>query len=196
MISGPAEGRTEGAAAYEAAPEAEDAAPAGVDLVLYASVSSDLAEGDATVPAVLARHGLDARRWAHASSVWTRRVTVDALGEERPLATRYSDAFTARQDAYRPVPPMSPEAWAELVVEMGRDGATPLAARGLSSSDYLRLSRHWARALGGSPELSERYSQRFYELTSRAGARLPARRSGRPAPRRQRRIPRRACSVW
>lgn len=155
------------AAVQAGAPEDEDEIPAGVDLRLFATISSDLAEADTPGSAVLARHGVTPDAWMVASTVWTSRVAFDALGEERALASAYAEAFNARQDAYKPVPPMSPEDWAQLVVEMGRGpGTTPLAARGLGASDYLRLSRHWTRVMCGDRAMADRYAERFHALTA------------------------------
>jgi hypothetical protein len=65
------------------------------------------------------------------------------------LVHAYSEAFARAQDALAPLPSLDAAAWAALVRDVQREGgpARPLARRGLSLADYLRLARHMARTL-------------------------------------------------
>ncbi len=93
------------------------------------------------------------------------RIGDDALahGKDARLALIYGDAFAKAQDARRAVLDMTPEAYAALVVDIQRAGgpAQPLASRGLSTADYLRLSRLYASRLTSDPEVSARFASAY-----------------------------------
>lgn len=132
--------------------------PHGIDLVAYAEISAELAEGDRPLAEVLRERGLTDAQWSDATIFWTRTMAEDARGGEPRLALEFSDAFARAQDARRPLVPLSVEEWARLRNDIDADGvAASLAARGLSLSDYARLVRHWAKALATSPDLARAY---------------------------------------
>jgi hypothetical protein len=123
----------------------------------FAEISAAIAEGDAPLPRVLAAHGLSADTWAAASQRWSL-----ALAADEALADTYDEALVRAQDQRKPVPVMTPEQWASLVVEVAVDGAAALARHELSRADHLRLTRHWARALGADKRLATRFHEAFY----------------------------------
>jgi hypothetical protein len=140
------------------APAADDTAPHGLTLERHAAIAAAIAEGDRAPGEVLAREGVGEAAWAEATAAWMTRIADEA--RERPtgatLANAYSEAFARAQDALAPLRPMDAVAWAALTVEVQREGgpARPLARRGLSLADYLRLARAFARRLSADPEES------------------------------------------
>lgn len=123
----------------------------------FALISAEISEGDRTRDAVLAAHELSAGAWRAASERWSYAIAADD-----DLADAYAEAFVRAQDQQKPLPAMTPEEWAGLVVEVAAGGRQALLRRGLSAADQLRLSRHWARALGGDKALAARYHEAFY----------------------------------
>lgn len=147
---------------------AQDGAPHGVTLVDHAQISAEIAEGDRPTAAILERRGLSEAAWNQASMYWMKRLGDDALenGQNARMAIVFSDAFGQAQDAIKPVPPMDPVGWATLTVEIQKLGgpARPLAARGLSTADYLRLARHFARRLSSDPVAAKEYFDAYQGL--------------------------------
>lgn len=147
---------------------AQQGAPHGITLFDHAQISAEVAEGDRSCDAVLEAHDLTAAQWNESTVHWMKRMGDDVLehGQEARIPHVYSDAFAAAQDAIRPVPPMDAVAYAQLVVEVQRSGgpAEPLAARSLSTADYLRLSRHWARVLSSDPAQAAAYFEAYEAL--------------------------------
>jgi hypothetical protein len=135
----------------------------------HARISARIAERDRAMKDVLAAEGVDETEWNDATMYWMNLLAEDARtkGPEAQLAIQYSDAFARAQDAIRPVPDMTPEDWAGLTAEILAAGgpARPLAARNLSTADYIRLARHWARRLSGDPSENKRFAGAFDALT-------------------------------
>lgn len=129
----------------------EQGAPRGISLADYARVSAEIAEGDATIAEILEGHGLTGVEWNDATIYWMMRMGEDVRehGERARMPLVYSDAFTTAQDALKAVPPSDAASYAKLLVDVQLAGgpAEPLALRGLSTADYLRISRRWARVL-------------------------------------------------
>jgi hypothetical protein len=145
------------------------------------AIAAELAEGDRQAPAILAARGLSAVRWEQLSALWMRRIALDADEGEGALGEAWSSAFAAAQDKLKPVPALTPEAWAELTLDVARRGpAAALGARGLTNADHQRLARHWTRALSRDQALALRHAEAFYaeerrfSEASRAGAALPS----------------------
>ncbi|KYF68179.1 hypothetical protein BE11_36390 [Sorangium cellulosum] len=142
----------------------ERGAPHGVTLFDYAEISAELAEGDRALARVLEVRGLTEAQWNEATLYWMRRMGDDVMAhaERARIPIVYSDAFARAQDALKPLPAMDIEGYAALVGAIQATGspAQPLAARGLSTADYLRLSRHFARAMAADAE----QSRRFFEV--------------------------------
>jgi hypothetical protein len=148
--------------------ESDDAPPHGIDLERHACIAAELAEGNVASAQVLERHGLDERKWNESTTYWMPKIAEDAQknGAQAKLAVVYSQAFGKTQDSLAPVPPMTPEDWATLTVEVQRDGdpGRALARRNLSLPDYIRLSRSFAARLSGDPVEQERFFARYLLL--------------------------------
>ncbi|WP_441292246.1 hypothetical protein ACSRUE_19220 [Sorangium sp. KYC3313] len=139
-------------------------APHGVTLFDHAQISAEIAEGDRALARLLEARGLTEAQWHEVTLYWTQRMGDDVMdhAERARIPLVYSDAFSKAQDALRPLPAMDVEGYAALVAAIQAAGspAQPLAARGLSTADYLRLSRHFARAMAAAPE----QARRFFEV--------------------------------
>jgi hypothetical protein len=135
----------------------------------HARISARIAEKDRPLKDVLKSEGVDEPEWNDATAYWMNLLAEDAKarGAEARLAIEYSDAFGRAQDALRPVPDMAPEDWAGLTAEILAAGgpARPLAARNLSTADYIRLARHWAKRLSSNPAENKRFAVAFEALT-------------------------------
>lgn len=129
----------------------QQGAPHGIRLHDHAQIAAEIAEGDRTTAKVLEVHGLTEAQWNESTIHWMTRLGDDVRehGQDARIPHVYSDAFGKAQDALKPVPSMDAGSYAKLVVDIQLAGgpAQPLAVRGLSTADYLRLSRHWARVL-------------------------------------------------
>jgi hypothetical protein len=140
---------------------AKRGAPHDVTLFVHAEIAAELAEGDRPQRAVLEPRSLTEGQWNEATQYWMKRMGDDvrAHGQEARVPTAYSDAFSRAQDGLKPLPEMDIEGYATLVTAIQRAGspARPLAARSLSVPDYLRLSRHFAKAMSQDPGLAKRY---------------------------------------
>lgn len=149
-------------------------APHGITLFDHAQISAEIAEGDRRQDAVLEAHQLTDAQWNASSIYWMTRLGDDVLenGEKARLPQLYSDAFSAAQDARKPLPPTDAVSYAALVVDIqaGDGPARPLAARGLSLADYLRLSRHWARVLSSDPAQAKAFFDAYQALQPGAPA--------------------------
>jgi hypothetical protein len=143
----------------------ERGAPHGITLFDHAQIAAEIAEGDRPLQEVLDAHRLTAAAWNESTLYWMQRMGDDARAnaERARIPIVYSDAFSRAQDARKPLPPMDVEGYADLVaaIQAAGDPAPPLAARSLSNADYLRLSRHFAKAMAADPELSQRYFERL-----------------------------------
>ena len=126
-------------------------------LETFAAVSAAIAEGDRALEVVLVAHGLGPEEWRLSSERWSFTLAADEA-----LADAFTQAFLDAQDRLKPVPPMTPEEWAALVVEVAAEGPQALIRRSLSAADHARLARRWARALGTDKILAARYHQAFY----------------------------------
>jgi hypothetical protein len=133
-----------------------------VDLIAYAEISADVAEGDRPVADILAARGLTEAQWVEACVFWGQRMAEDAREGGR-VTLAFSEAFCKAQDGKRPLPPLSVEDWAALTLEIETHGSAPraLAARNLSLADHSRLVRHWAKALASDASLRARLQARF-----------------------------------
>lgn len=154
---------------HDAAREtAEHGAPHGITLFDHAQISAAIAEGDRPLADILAPRGLTENQWNESTSYWMTRMGDDVRehGKDARIPRVYSDAFSGAQDAVKPSPPMDAAAYAKLVVDIQRAGgpAAPLAARGLSTADYLRLSRHWARVLSTDPGQAKTFFEAYQAL--------------------------------
>jgi hypothetical protein len=150
---------------------AHESAPHGITLVDHAQIAAEIAEGDRLRADVLRARDLTEAQWNESTVHWMTRMGDDVRerGQDAQIPHVYSDAFGKAQDAVRPVPPMDVAAYAKLVVDVQIAGgpAEPLAARGLSTADYLRLSRHWARVLSSDPEQSKIFFDLYQALQPR-----------------------------
>lgn len=163
---------TNGETNGEANSEGGDAPPHGpphaIDLEQHARISAALAEGTRPQAEVLEGFGITDAQWNESSAYWMPKLAEDAQrnGAAARLPIVYSNAFSEAQDAAAPVPPMSPEDWAQLTVEIQIEGGPgqPLARRNLSLADYLRLARHFAKRLSSDPEEQRRFFERFLAL--------------------------------
>lgn len=128
-----------------------------VSLEEFAAISAALVEQDLPMDRVLAGNDLTLARWTEISMIHSYGIAADEAA-----ADAYAEAFVRAQDRLKPVPPMTPEAWASLVAEIAREGPSSLTRHGLRSADHLRLTRHWAKQLGGDRALAARYAAAFY----------------------------------
>ncbi len=148
-----------------------------MSLARHATISAAIAEGDRGAADVLAAHAVDPATWTLATIHWTGRMGDEARAhpEAATLTHAYSEAFCRAQDALAPLPPTDARAWAAIVVDVQRSGgpAAPIAARGLSLADYLRLSRHWARTLSSDPAESAAFFAAYEALQPAPGAPPP-----------------------
>lgn len=146
----------------------DGAAPHGITLFDHAQIAAEIAEGDQPITDVLSARGLSEEQWNESTVHWMQRMADDVLahGENARIPIVYSDAFGSAQGALRPVAAMSPEAWAKLTVDIQRAGSTaaPLAARGLSQADYLRLARHFAALLSSDEAASAAFFRTYQSL--------------------------------
>jgi hypothetical protein len=147
------------------------AAPPRISMAEHARITALIAEGDRPLKDVLAAEGVPENEWNDATMHWMNAMAADAAekGAGAVLAIDYADVFGKAQDAIKPVPPMTPEEWGALTVEVLDAGgpARPLAARNLSKADYLRLARHWAKRLAGDPGENKRFFAVFAALTAK-----------------------------
>jgi len=143
-------------------------APHGITLFDHAQISAEIAEGDRSMAEVLKAHELSEAQWNESTIYWMSRMGDDVRehGQDARVPHVYSDAFGKAQNALKPVPPMDAASYAKLVVEIQLAGspANPLALRALSTADYLRLSRHWARVLSSDPEQSKIFFEVYQAL--------------------------------
>jgi hypothetical protein len=142
--------------------------PHGITLFSHAEISALIAEGDRPMQDILKERDLTESQWVESTNHWMTRMGDDVLqnGQHARIAHVYSDAFSKAQDAIKPSPPMEPEAYAKLVVDIQQAGGPhdPLAERGLSTADYLRLSRRWAAVLSSDPAQNARFFQTYTAL--------------------------------
>lgn len=133
-----------------------------IDLETYARISADLAEGDVSYRDILQRHGIDDESWNAATLDWNRRMAeTSSIEGEGNLAIRFSELFSAAQDAKKPIAPLDVNGWADLVTDVESIGLPrALARRQLGHADYFRLVRHWAKAVGRDAETARAYSAR------------------------------------
>jgi hypothetical protein len=143
-----------------------EAAYRPIDLETFAIISAEIAEGDRSLLAILDAHELTENDWLVASMHYNQLLAADDAGA---MGAEFSAAFTRAQDALRPLPAMEPEDWAELQHLVATNGNGVLASRGLSTPDFLRLSRHWAKRLGKDPPLAKRYHRAFFDAVRRLG---------------------------
>lgn len=155
-------------------PVAQKGAPHGVTLFDLAEISALIAEGDRPQALVLEARGLTEAQWNEASIHWLGRMGEDVMinKESARIPLVYSDAFGKAQDALKPLPETDAASYAALVVaiQMAGGPAQPLAARGLSTADYLRLSRHWARVLSTDAEQSKTFFEAYQALQPEASS--------------------------
>jgi hypothetical protein len=117
-----------------------------IDLLAYAAISADLAEGDRPMTEILDERKLTEAHWTEATLLWNGRMAEDARDGEARVAIDFSEAFARAQDGKRALPELTPEEWSLLVEQIEGEGvAVVLAARGLRMADYARLVRHWTR---------------------------------------------------
>lgn len=147
---------------------AEHGAPHGITLFDHAQISAAIAEGDLGMAAVLKARGLTEAQWNESTMYWMTRIGDDVRehGKDARIPHVYSDAFGKAQDALKPVRSMDVASYASLVVDIQRAGgpSQPLAARGLSTADYLRLSRYWAHILSTDPAQAKTYFEAYRAL--------------------------------
>lgn len=143
----------------------QQGAPHGITLFDHAQIAAEIAEGDRSSAAVLEAHELDEAQWSASTIYWMTRLGDDVRehGEKARIVHVYSDAFAKAQDGLKPVPPSDAATYAKLVVDIQLAGgpADPLAVRGLSTADYLRMSRHWARVLSTEPRQAEMFFEAY-----------------------------------
>lgn len=146
----------------------QQGAPHGITLLDHAQIAAEIAEGDRPTAEVLHARGLTEAQWNESTIYWMTRLGDDVRehGQDARIPHVYSDAFSKAQDAIKPVPSMDAASYAQLVVDIQLAGgpAQPLAARGLSTADYLRLSRHWASVLSSEPAQAKLYFEVYEAL--------------------------------
>lgn len=146
----------------------QQGAPHGVTLFDHAQIAAQIAEGDELTGSILATRGLTEEQWNESTLYWMGRMGDDVRdhGEDARIPLVYSEAFGKAQDAIKPPPDMDPRSYARLIVDIQRAGgpAVPLAARGLSTADYLRLSRRLAVVLSSDPEASRAFAETYEAL--------------------------------
>ena len=148
----------EGPMAARQESDAEPGVGSDVSLERYAQVSAALAEGF-DLPRAVASSGLSVAEYRAAADHWTERIAADSMTGDGHLADVYAEAFVVAQDALAPVVEMRVEQWAALGCEIdASDLASALLDRGLSQPDYMRLTRHWAKALREDRALAKRYA--------------------------------------
>ncbi|AGP41420.1 hypothetical protein BE04_11245 [Sorangium cellulosum] len=93
-------------------------------------------------------------------------------GQDARIPLVYSDAFGKAQDALKLPLTMDAASYAKLVVDIQVAGGPtqPLAVRGLSLADYLRLSRHMARVLSSDAAEAKTFSEAYQHLQPAAGS--------------------------
>lgn len=142
--------------------------PHGISLKRHATIAAELGEGELSPAEVLETHGIGQSEWNEASQFWMARLGEDALenGANARLALIYSDAFARAQDALAAPPTITPEDYAALVVDIMRYGGphVPLSERGLSTADYIRMSRYFAARFAREPMDHRRYVVAFERL--------------------------------
>jgi hypothetical protein len=143
-------------------------APHGVTLFDHAQIAAEVAEGDRPMTSVLEARGLTEAHWNESTIYWMTRIGDDVRerGEDAKIPHLYSDAFAKAQAELKAVPPLDAASYAKLVVDIQIAGspAQPLAIRGLSTADYLRLSRHWAQLLSADAEQSRIFFEVYQAL--------------------------------
>jgi hypothetical protein len=144
----------------------------GVSLAAHARIAAEIAEGNRSTAEVLDAHHLAEAAWNEATIHWMTRLGADVRehGQDARLPHLYSDAFAEAQTAQKPLPPTDAGSYATLVVDIQLAGGPtqPLAARGLSLADFLRLSRHWAKVLSSDPAEAALYFETFQALQPKA----------------------------
>jgi hypothetical protein len=117
---------------------------------------------------VLEARGLTEAHWNESTIYWMTRIGDDVRerGEDAKIPHLYSDAFAKAQAELKAVPSLDAASYAKLVVDIQIAGspAQPLAIRGLSTADYLRLSRHWAQLLSADAEQSRIFFEAYQAL--------------------------------
>ena len=160
-----------------AAPKARDdddsetaarGAPHGVRLFDHAQLAAEVAEGDKPDAKLLEAHNLSEAAWNEATVYWMTRMGDDVMdhAEKARIPLVYSDAFSKAQDALKPLPAMDVDGYATLVAAIQHTGspAQPLAARNLSTADYLPLSRHFAKAMAADAMRAQRLFESLQAL--------------------------------
>lgn len=146
----------------------------GLTLKAHAEIAAELAEGTTAPSDVLAKHELDEAKWNEATTQWMKYLAADvqARGAEARAPLVYSEAFAEAQGQLAEPPEVTAEEYATLVAEImaAGDPSGPLAQRGWSNADYIRLSRSMATKLAHDGDAHERYSQRLFHLQTEAGA--------------------------
>jgi hypothetical protein len=149
-------------------PVTQQGAPHGISLFDHAEIAARIAEGDTSTAAILAVRGLTEAAWNESTMYWMKQMGDDVLehGQSARIPLLYSDAFGKAQDALKPPPQMDAASYAALVVDVQAAGgpAQPLAVRGLSTADYLRLSRHYAAVLTSDPEAARLFQDTYEAL--------------------------------
>lgn len=147
---------------------AQEPNPPGITLEQVAAIKAALAEAGATLADVLAVHSLTREEWKRAETHFLEQMAQEALvGGETNLADAFAAAFAKAQDALAPVPNLTVEEWARLRFAISVVGVEKaLGARALSTADYLRSERHFARIFARDVAAAERYSEAFYEAES------------------------------
>lgn len=168
MLSNAAMEREPEAPVDPAQDKAAEGPPHGITLEAHAEIAAAIAEGTRKYADVLESVRLTEPQWNESTAYWMPKLAEDAMqnGVQARLAIVYSDAFSRAQDAMAPVPPMTPEDWATLTVEVQKEGGPgePLARRNLSLADYLRLARHFAKRLSSDPMEQEQFFARYVAL--------------------------------
>lgn len=132
-----------------------------IDLLRYATISADLAEGDRPLADVLQTHGVTADAWTAANREWADRMATDArdsalLGVPPRVTLDFAEAFADAQDRKRPLLALDPKGWWTLKRDVDARGPKKaLAERGLRLADYTRLVRFWAKAAATDPAVRD-----------------------------------------
>jgi hypothetical protein len=146
----------------------QQGAPHGITLFDHAELAAEIAEGDRSVASILEAHQLTEAQWNDSTIYWMTRMgeEVRERGAEARIPNVYSDAFGKAQDAIKPAPLLDAAGYAKLVVDVQLAGgpAEPLAGRGLSTADFLRLSRQWAQTLSSDPAQAGIYFEAYEAL--------------------------------
>ena len=129
-----------------------------LDLETYARVLAELARGESSSSALLARYGLDEERWAALSTSCEAALDIADEGTDASALEQFSTVF-ARAQAEFSGGPASFDEWLEVLVALqrGESLTTAIERSKLTLDRYLATQAHWATRVAKEPDLMDRY---------------------------------------